>query len=140
MQRLLRTAVWDDARVRADLRGFAVDRLGGGGILVADETGYLKKGTRSTGVQRQYTRTAGRVAEDTQVGAFFSYALGLGRVLVDARLYVPRSWMADPDRCRAAGIPADLEFATNRHGQPLQETTPTRTQSIISICRCRTNP
>lgn len=111
MQRLLRTAVWDDERVRADLREFAVNHLGGDGILVADETGYLKKGTRSAGVQRQYTGTAGRV-ENTQVGVFLSYAASMGRVLVDARLYVPRSWMADPDRCAAAGIPADLEFAT----------------------------
>jgi SRSO17 transposase len=108
---LLRTAVWDDARVRADLREFVVNQLGADGILVADETGYLKKGTRSAGVQRQYTGTAGR-AENTQVGVFLSYASALGRVLVDCRLYVPRSWMADPDRCAAAGIPADLEFAT----------------------------
>ena len=111
MQRLLRTAVWDDAQVRADLRAFAVDRFGGEGILVADETGYLKKGSRSAGVQRQYTGTAGRV-ENTQVGVFLSYAAPLGRVLLDCRLYVPRSWMADPDRCAAAGIPDELEFAT----------------------------
>ncbi len=111
MQRLLRTAVWDDAQVRADLRGFAVDRLGAEGILVADETGYLKKGARSAGVQRQHTGTAGRV-ENTQVGVFLSYAAPLGRVLLDCRLYVPRSWMADPQRCATAGIPAELEFAT----------------------------
>jgi len=111
MQRLLRTAVWDDARVRADLRQFAVNQLGTEGILVADETGYLKKGTGSAGVQRQYTGTAGRV-ENTQVGVFLSYASTRGRALVDCRLYVPRSWMADPDRCAAAGIPEELEFAT----------------------------
>lgn len=111
MQRLLRTAVWDDAQVRADLRAFAVDRLGGEGILVADETGYLKKGTCSAGVQRQYTGTAGRV-ENTQVGVFLSYATPAGRMLIDCRLYVPRSWMADPDRCTAAGVPPELQFAT----------------------------
>jgi SRSO17 transposase len=111
MQRLLRTAVWDDQRVRADLRQFAADQLDTDGILVADETGYLKKGNHSAGVQRQYTGTAGRV-ENTQVGVFLSYASALGRVLIDCRLYVPRSWMADPDRCTAAGIPHDMEFAT----------------------------
>jgi SRSO17 transposase len=113
MQRLLRTAVWDDRQVRAEGWKFVVERLGdaASGVLIADETGYLKKGRHSAGVQRQYTGTAGRI-ENTQVGVFLSYASRHGRALVDARLYMPRSWMADPDRRATAGIPADLEFAT----------------------------
>lgn len=113
MQRLLRAAVWDDQQVRFDGRQFVVERLGdeATGVLIADETGYLKKGRHSAGVQRQYTGTAGRI-ENTQVGVFVSYASRHGRALVDARLYVPRSWIADPERCAAAGIPADLAFAT----------------------------
>jgi SRSO17 transposase len=112
MQRLLRTAVWDDGKVRDDLRGLVIEQLGhDNGVLVADETGYLKKGQHSAGVQRQYTGTAGRI-ENTQVGVFLSYASPVGRSLIDCRLYVPRSWTADPDRCAAAGIPPELEFAT----------------------------
>ena len=113
MQRLLRTAVWDDQRVRFDGRQFVIEHLHdpATGVLIADETGYLKKGRCSAGVQRQYTGTAGRI-ENTQVGVFLSYASRHGRALIDARLYIPRSWLADPDRCHAAGIPDDLAFAT----------------------------
>jgi SRSO17 transposase len=112
MQRLLRTAVWDDLAVRADVRRFVVEQLDDQhAVLVADETGYLKKGRHSAAVQRQYSGTAGRI-ENTQIGVFLSYASPKGRSLIDCRLYVPRSWMADPDRCVAAGIPADLPFAT----------------------------
>ena len=75
-------------------------------MLIADETGFVKKGRRSAGVQRQYSGTAGRI-ENCQVAVFLSYASPLARALIDRRLYVPRSWTDDPDRCAAAGIPDD---------------------------------
>jgi SRSO17 transposase len=112
MQRLLRTARWDADAVRDDVRGFVVQRLAHpDAVLVVDETGDLKKGTRSVGVQRQYTGTAGRI-ENAQVGVFVAYASPRGRALVDRRLYLPTSWTDDPDRCAAAGVPADTVFAT----------------------------
>src|SRR5260221_10023726 len=82
-----------------------------GAVLVVDETGDLKKGTASAGVQRQYTGTAGRV-ENCQVAVFLSYASPAGHALIDRELYLPRSWTADPARCAAAGIPAGTVFAT----------------------------
>jgi len=112
MQRLLRTAVWDADAVRDDLRAFVAAQLGdAGGVLVCDETGFLKKGTGSAGVQRQYSGTAGRI-ENCQVGVFLSYASARGRALIDRRAYLPRSWADDPQRCAAAGVPAEVEFAT----------------------------
>jgi SRSO17 transposase len=112
MQRLLRTTVWDADAVRDDLRGFVAARLGDpGGVLVCDETGFLKKGTGSVGVQRQYSGTAGRI-ENSQVGVFMSYATARGRALIDRRVYLPKSWTDDPQRCAAAGIPAQVGFAT----------------------------
>ena len=112
MQRLLRTAVWDADAVRDDLRAFVAGQLGRpGGVLIPDETGFLKKGICSVGVQRQYSGTAGRI-ENSQVGVFLSYASLAGRALIDRRVYLPRSWSDDPRRCAAAGVPADVEFAT----------------------------
>ena len=113
MQRLLRTAVWDADAVRDDLRGFLVEQLGHpDGVLVADETGFLKKGVHSVGVQRQYTGTAGRI-ENSQVAVFLAYTAPAGRALIDRRLYLPEtSWCAAPDRRAAAGVPDVVEFAT----------------------------
>ena len=112
MQRLLRTAVWDSDAVRDDLRAFVAARLGdAAGVLVCDETGFLKKGTGSVGVQRQYSGTAGRI-ENSQAGVFVSYASPHGRALIDRRVYLPRSWADDPQRCAAAGVPANTQFAT----------------------------
>src|SRR5690242_11198385 len=111
MQRLLRTAVWDADAVRDDLRAFVAGQLGdAAGVLIPDETGFLKKGTGSVGVQRQYSGTAGRI-ENSQVGVFLSYASPRGRALIDRRVYLPRSWADDPQRCAAAGVPADTQFA-----------------------------
>ena len=73
--------------------------------------GFLKKGTRSAGVQRQYSGTAGRT-ENCQVGVFLAYASRYGHALIDRELYVPQSWAGDPERCRAAGIPDEVEFTT----------------------------
>lgn len=80
------------------------------GVLLVDETGFLKKGTRSAGVQRQYSATAGRI-ENCQLGMFCAYATAKGRALIDRELYLPKSWIADPDRCREAAVADDMEFA-----------------------------
>ncbi len=112
MQRLLRHADWDTREVRDDVRDYVAEQLGdAGGVLIADETGFLKKGTRSAGVQRQYSGTAGRT-ENCQVGVFLAYASPRGHALIDRELYLPQSWTGDRDRCRAAGIPDETEFAT----------------------------
>ncbi|MET9869565.1 IS701 family transposase [Streptomyces sp. NPDC006386] len=112
MQRLLRCARWDADAVRDDVRAYVVDHLGDDGVLIVDETGFVKKGSMSAGVQRQYTGTAGRI-ENSQVGVFLAYATERGRALIDRRLYLPeRSWCSDPERRRAAGVPEDLPFAT----------------------------
>ena len=112
MQRLLRTAVWDADAVRDDLRGFAAAQLGhAAGVLIPDETGFLKKGAGSVGVQRQYSGTAGRI-ENSQVAVFLSYASPRGRALIDRRVYLPKSWTDDLVRCAAVGVPPDTQFAT----------------------------
>jgi SRSO17 transposase len=110
MQRLLRRADWDVEGVRDDVRGYVAEHLGDrDGVLIAGDTGFLKKGTRSAGVQRQYSGTAGRT-ENCQVGVFLAYASRYGHALIDRELYVPQSWAQDPERCRAAGIPEEAEF------------------------------
>jgi SRSO17 transposase len=112
MQRLLRRADWDVDGVRDDVRGYVIEHLGDSdGVLIADDTGFLKKGTRSAGVQRQYSGTAGRT-ENCQVGVLLAYASRHGHALIDRELYLPQSWTDDPERCRAAGIPDEVEFAT----------------------------
>ena len=112
MQRLLNRAAWDDDGVRDDVRAYVARHLGSAdGVLVVDETGFLKKGGRSAGVQRQYSGTAGRV-ENCQLGVFCAYATSKGRALIDRELYLPKSWIADRDRCRQAAVPEDAEFAT----------------------------
>jgi SRSO17 transposase len=112
MQRLLSTAEWDAGAVRDDLVAYVVEHLAdSGAILVLDETGFLKKGTKSAGVQRQYTGTAGK-RENCQIGVFVTYATPQAHVLVDRELYLPQSWTSDPVRCQEAGIPAGRAFAT----------------------------
>jgi SRSO17 transposase len=112
MQRLLGEAVWDADAVRDGLRGYVADQLGDpAGVLIIDDTGDLKKGAHSVGVQRQYTGTAGRI-ENAQVGVFLGYAAHGGYTLVDREIYLPRSWTEDPDRCAGAGVPDQVRFAT----------------------------
>src|SRR4051794_5106170 len=111
MQRLLRTADWDADAVRDQLRCYVLDRLGPGGVLIVDETGFIKKGTRSAGVARQYTGTTGKI-DNCQIGVFLGYATPTGRALIDRELYLPRAWTDDRDRARAAGIGEDVGFAT----------------------------
>ena len=112
MQHLLGRARWDADAVRDDLRAYLTERLGDpGAVLVVDETGDVKKGTATAGVQRQYTGTAGRT-ENAQVAVYLAYVAPAGHALIDRELYLPRSWIADPGRCRAAGIPEETAFAT----------------------------
>src|SRR4051795_7271088 len=112
MQRLLATADWDADQVRDDLRAYVVEHLGETtGVLVIDETGFLKKGTKSVGVQRQYSGTAGRI-ENCQIGVFLAYASARGRTFLDRELYVPKEWAADRERRQEAAVPAIVEFRT----------------------------
>jgi SRSO17 transposase len=112
MQRLLGEAVWDADAVRDDVRGYVADELGDpDGVLIIDDTGDLKKGVHSVGVQRQYTGTAGRV-ENAQVGVFLGYAARGGYTLIDREVYLPKAWTDHPDRCAAAGVPDQVRFAT----------------------------
>lgn len=112
MQRLLNHARWDADAVRDDLRGWVVEHLGDpGGVLVVDETGFVKKGTKSAGVQRQYSGTAGRI-ENCQVGVFLAYASARGAALVDRELYLPEGWTADRARRLEAAIPDRVGFQT----------------------------
>ena len=112
VQRLLNAARWDADGVRDDLRSYVVEHLGDpNGVLIVDETGFLKKGTKSVGVQRQYSGTAGRI-ENCQVGVFLAYAGASGRAFLDRELYLPKEWAADDARRREAGVPTDVAFAT----------------------------
>jgi SRSO17 transposase len=105
VQHFLGRAKWDPDAVRDVLRSYVVSHLAGpDGVLVVDETGFIKKGRRSAGVQRQYSGTAGRV-ENSQLGVFLAYAGQTGRALIDRELYLPESWISDRDRCDGAGIP-----------------------------------
>lgn len=112
MQRLLRNADWDVDGVRDDVRDLVVEHLGEpDAVVVFDDTGFLKKGRRSAGVQRQYSGTAGRT-ENCQIGVFAAYVSKAGHALIDRQLYLPESWTDDRGRCRAAGIPDEVEFIT----------------------------
>jgi SRSO17 transposase len=112
LQHLLARAVWDADAVRDDLRDYVCDRLGNqDAVLIVDETGDLKKGTHTVGVQRQYTGTAGRI-ENSQVAVYLTYATTAGHAFIDRALYLPKSWTSDRDRCAAAGISENVQFAT----------------------------
>jgi SRSO17 transposase len=113
MQRLLNIAEWDAEAVRDDLREYVVEHLGDdeGGILIVDETGFLKKGEKSVGVKRQYTGTAGKT-ENCQIGVFLCYASENGAAFIDRALYLPKEWAKDERRREQAGIPEEVEFVT----------------------------
>ena len=101
-QRLLSSYRWDADLVRDDLRDYVVEHLAGaGGVLVVDETGFLKKGDKSAGVQRQYSGTAGRI-ENCEVGVFLAYTWAQGRTLLDRELYLPRVWAEQWEQRREA--------------------------------------
>jgi SRSO17 transposase len=112
-QRLLNAARWDADAVRDDLRDYVVEHLGDeqSGVLVVDETGFLKKGKKSVGVARQYTGTAGK-KENAQVGVFLAYASKKGAAFVDRSLYLPKEWTEDAQRRVEAGVPQKIRFAT----------------------------
>ena len=112
VQHLLGRSEWSPEAVRDDLRTYVVETLGDpDAVLILDETGFLKKGTHSVGVARQYTGTAGRI-ENAQVGVFLAYASPHGTAFLDRALYLPKEWADDPDRCKKVGVPQPTPFAT----------------------------
>jgi SRSO17 transposase len=112
MQRLLSTADWDVDGVRDDLRSYVVEAIGTPtGVLVVDESGFLKKGTHSVGVKRQYSGTAGRI-ENCQIGVFLGYTSEHGYALIDRELYLPQEWTTDATRRTMAKVPEAIEFGT----------------------------
>ncbi len=111
MQALLGKSRWDADALRDEVRAYAVEALGSpDGVLVVDETGFVKKGRHSVGVARQYTQTAGRV-ENSQVGVFLAYAGRFGHALIDRRLYLPREWAEDGARRAKTQVPEEVAFA-----------------------------
>ncbi|MDN5940019.1 MAG: IS701 family transposase [Salinisphaera sp.] len=114
LQRFLNLSPWDPAELMAINRTYAMENLADpGGILVADPTGFAKKGTKSVGVQRQYSGTLGRI-DRCQIATFLAYVTAQrDRVLIDCRLYMPeKSWIDNPERCVEAGVPPEVTFKT----------------------------
>jgi SRSO17 transposase len=112
MQHLLGRAEWDADKVRDDLQQYVVEHLGDEkAVLVVDETGFLKKGDKSVGVQRQYSGTAGRI-ENSQIGVFLAYASAQGQTFIDRELYLPERWAQDQERRQEAGVPEEIKFLT----------------------------
>ena len=112
MQRLLYNYQWDADLVRDDLKSYVIEHLADAdAVLAVDETGFLKKGDKSVGVQRQYSGTAGRI-ENCQIGVFLAYASARGRTLLDRELYLPQVWAEDWERRRKAGVPEGVSFRT----------------------------
>ncbi len=112
MQRLRNAAQWDVNAVRDDLRAYVVEHLGAPeAVLIIDETGFLKQGTKSVGVQHQYSGTAGEV-DNCQIGVFLWYASSRGSAFIDRALYLPRAWTRNQERRMEARVPVDVTFAT----------------------------
>ena len=112
VQRLLATYRWDADGVRDDLREYVVEHLGDPeAVLVVDETGFLKQGSKSVGVQRQYSGTAGKV-ENCQIGVFLAYGSKGGRAFLDRELYLPQVWAEDWERRHEAGVTEGTVFRT----------------------------
>lgn len=112
VQYLLNRARWDADKMRDILLEYVREKLGDeNGVGALDETGFLKKGDKSVGVQRQYSGAAGRI-ENSQIGVFLSYTSIYGHTLLDRALYLPKSWISDRKRCHAANIPEEVKFAT----------------------------
>lgn len=112
MQQFLFRGGWSADELSQEMRRYVVEALGDPqGVLVIDETGVLKKGTHSVGVQRQYSGTAGRV-ENCQIAVLLGYATSKGRALLDRSLYLPKSWTDDSARCAKAGVPETTVFQT----------------------------
>lgn len=112
VQHLLERAHWNADAVRDVLRDYVIEHVGDAdGVLIVDETGFIKKGVHSAGVQRQYSGTAGRI-ENSQIGVFLCYAGAGGSAFIDRELYLPRQWAENRARCEAAGITQEVQFAT----------------------------
>jgi SRSO17 transposase len=113
VQHLLNDARWDADEVRDDLRDYVVEHFGDerSGVLIVDETGFLKKGEKSVGVARQYTGTAGK-RENCQVGVFVCYSSEEGAAFIDRALYLPKEWAEDSARREEAGVPEEVRFST----------------------------
>jgi SRSO17 transposase len=112
MQAVLGRGCWEADCARDICRDYVIERLGDpAGVLILDETGFVKKGTQSVGVARQYSGTAGRI-ENCQIGVFLGYASPKGHALIDRRLYLPQDWTEDAERCKKTYVPNDVVFAT----------------------------
>src|SRR5262245_46933279 len=112
LQTFIANAPWDGDSVLAELRGQVADEWGDPeAVVIVDETGFPKKGTRSVGVKRQYTGTLGRV-ENCQVGVLLAYHAAKGHTLLDRRLFLPEEWAADRPRRAGAGVPGGVVFRT----------------------------
>jgi SRSO17 transposase len=112
MQQFIYRGVYSADSLQAELCRYVGEKLGeSDGVLVVDDTGFIKQGEKSCGVQRQYTGTRGKIC-NCQLGVFLTYASRVGHPPIDRRFYMPQSWMYDRERCTAAGVPEDLEFST----------------------------
>src|SRR5258707_7376593 len=110
-QELLSRALWDPDEVRDDVLDLVREKLADpAAVVVIDETGFVKKGTKSAGVAPQYSGTVGKIGK-CQIGVFLAYAAPKGQVLMDRELYLPREWTTDAKRCEEAGVPEEMEFA-----------------------------
>uniref|UniRef100_UPI00112AD71F IS701 family transposase n=1 Tax=Muricoccus nepalensis TaxID=1854500 RepID=UPI00112AD71F len=112
-QRVLSHVLWDQEAARDLCRAYVLEHVGADdGVLIVDETGFLKKGEHSVGVARQYSGTAGRI-ENAQIGVFLAYASSKGHALIDRELYLPRKeWCENSDRRAEAAVPEEVAFAT----------------------------
>ena len=112
LQHLLGRSRWEADALRDEVRDYVAEHMGQeDGVLIVDETGFLKKGDKSAGVARQYSGTAGRI-ENCQIGVFLCYASSKGHALIDRALYLPKEWTQDKQRCRKVGIPEDVTLTT----------------------------
>jgi SRSO17 transposase len=112
VQHLLGRAHWNADAVTHEIRQYAIDYLNDPfDIMAVDETGFLKQGDQSVGVQVQYYGTTGHL-ENCQVGVFLAYITQKGHTLIDRRLYLPKSWTEDAQKSRKAGVPETVKFAT----------------------------
>jgi len=112
MQSLLGRSQWNEEGLRDAVRAYGIEALGDAdGVLIVDETGFVKKGASSVGVARQYSGTAGRI-ENSQIGVFLAYASRFGQALIDRRLYLPEAWAKDEARRLKAQVPDAIGFAT----------------------------
>ena len=121
MQRLLATYPWNEDGVRDDLREYVVEHLGDEqAVLVVDELGFLKQGKKSVGVQRQYSKTAGKV-ENCQIGLFLAYVSNRGQTLLDRELYLSDDWLWDRERMRETSVPEEIQILTHRDKHELAQ-------------------